>query len=580
MPHGLSRARASALAVLLYVTGCGASDALLSPSAQAPSADRTVPITLQVSSLAPAAGTRLTLAIAVAPATAPHVGALQGGLHFDPTALRYLGQIATSDGLALVSDSLAANGELHLVAIAPSGLAPRVAVMVFDVLASSIGAVRLDVEVAASPEGELLPSQVADAVELATDLPSTAAFRRMTLSEQAIQWQAAIKAALVPATVQSGSLLFGDVDQDGKLSALDLVAAANLASGSMSLLPGSSPWTQPAFIAANVWPPNLPGLGEAGDAVPPGVESGGGRWINALDVLAIARKLVGYPVSIVGEYVPASYTAPSQSVGHESPTWGLSPKMDQPFSSDLPYPSAILSAASGRWYAFPGMINGINSDGTLSRVQDATAPASPPSVLRVTFATGHTAGNAPVTFAGWGPDYSSAPSTNIYRELYVSMWIRIGDGNGFENHPVGTKLAYLGIGDDPTNATREGYLLWENPAHSQSVQTLGSLVFVTQNVVGRRFAANTGDNTMRTGVWHQIEFHGRQNSAPDGADGVFELWLDGQQTHRYTDVVWRTAASPYGFSGWKGDPVWGGYSGPVKTRTDYLYYDHVYVSGK
>ncbi len=324
------------------------------------------------------------------------------------------------------------------------------------------------------------------------------------------------------------------------------------------------------------------------------VDAGGnfvaGSTAGSFSVIAkAASSNVADTIPVTVTAVPAPTPTPSPTPAPPPPpaglpsldgSWGLSLKMDQPFSRDLTYPNTLVSSTVGRWYAYPGMSNGSNG-GTLTLFDDNSSPASPGKTLRVTFPTGQVAGSAPAGFGGWAPDYAAAPSTNIYREIYVSMWIKIGDGNGFENHPVGTKLAYWGFGEDPSVGIRQGYMLWENTSGTQGVQTSGRLVFFSQNVVARRFDANAGGSpTMRTGAWHQIEFHCRQNSSPGVADGLLEVWLDGQKTHNYTDVLYRTSLAPYGFSGWKGDPVWGGFSGPVKTRTDYIYYDQVTVYGK
>ena len=63
------------------------------------------------------------------------------------------------------------------------------------------------------------------------------------------------------------------------------------------------------------------------------------------------------------------------------------------------------------------------------------------------------------------------------------------------------------------------------------------------------------------------------------SNGVMDWWLDGVQIGHYTDVVFRTAQYPSGFWGRQYDPVWGGGGGAAKTRTDYLWIDHTYLSG-
>src|SRR5262249_39084469 len=57
-------------------------------------------------------------------------------------------------------------------------------------------------------------------------------------------------------------------------------------------------------IAGNVAPFNLPGVGDVGDAIPPGLEANGGMTLNVLDVVALSDEALGDPQGIVGDPIP------------------------------------------------------------------------------------------------------------------------------------------------------------------------------------------------------------------------------------------------------------------------------------
>ncbi len=56
------------------------------------------------------------------------------------------------------------------------------------------------------------------------------------------------------------------------------------------------------------------------------------------------------------------------------------------------------------------------------------------------------------------------------------------------------------------------------------------------------------------------------------------MWIDGVQTHNYTDITYLTPTLTTKFNLYKWNPTWGG-SGGTRTRTDYVLIDHVYISG-
>jgi hypothetical protein len=100
------------------------------------------------------------------------------------------------------------------------------------------------------------------------------------------------------------NLRYGDANLSGNLNVLDASYIANVSVGNQEIIIGTDAPSRDAVVAGNVFPANNPGLGEAGDANPPGREANGSRIINVFDALAIANEAVGNPRDIVGELIP------------------------------------------------------------------------------------------------------------------------------------------------------------------------------------------------------------------------------------------------------------------------------------
>lgn len=66
-------------------------------------------------------------------------------------------------------------------------------------------------------------------------------------------------------------------------------------------------------------------------------------------------------------------------------------------------------------------------------------------------------------------------------------------------------------------------------------------------------------------------------SAGGRADGAIEWWVDGVKQGRYVDVHYVDCGDA-AFTGTNLQPLWGGLGG-TKARTDYLWFDDLYVSG-
>ncbi|MBX7116619.1 MAG: hypothetical protein K1X64_20000 [Myxococcaceae bacterium] len=204
-------------------------------------------------------------------------------------------------------------------------------------------------------------------------------------------------------------------------------------------------------------------------------------------------------------------------------------------------------------------------------VDDPTAPASPPGVFQFTYGAGMGCGVSPGGFFGWETGLE-------LRALYETGWFKI-PGTDFENLPMQMKLlGYWGVGTG----------LGSNPAtiyHVMSSATPLASAFDSDIRFQGHISAAIGPNRDTTkkievGRWHQYEMVMAINTIGQ-ADGMLQFWLDGVQTHDYADITYVDVEHPSGFFGRSWAPVYGGNCavGAMKSRDDYLWVDHLYISG-
>ncbi len=236
---------------------------------------------------------------------------VQAYLRFDPTRLTYVGQPRTG-GLVLVNAEQAARGELRLIAVDASGLASRVATLIFAAKGGDVtSGLTLQFEGAASQHAELMragarPLAVASDLAVADAAQYSAADWMTFLAPQAYR---AWKDHLVMMTPgqYAPNLKYGDATLDGNINVLDVVYVANVSVGVSPLMDNAS--NRDGVIAGNVRPVN----GGTGGSPRPGVEPGGASpdgQINVLDVVAIANKSVGNVVAVVGDQIPGREPLP------------------------------------------------------------------------------------------------------------------------------------------------------------------------------------------------------------------------------------------------------------------------------
>jgi hypothetical protein len=237
--------------------------------------------------------------------------------------------------------------------------------------------------------------------------------------------------------------------------------------------------------------------------------------------------------------------------------------------SSLPaYPRSIGGLA-GSWFGFPQ-----NDPDLVLVTPDTAAPESPPNVIQTKFKQGLNAGSAPVNMGGW--DAAGSGAAGQKSKMYLSVWVKIV-GPDYENQLVGTKLGFVGYAEASNSAANQGYwLLAGNGA--TSIQNSFQMSFFQQNNVTRRMNQNASTARLMTaGVWHQWEVVLELNTLGQ-ANGVFKMWVDGTLIMNYSDVVYITTGETNRFFSWKWNPTWGGIGG-VRSRSDQINIDHVYMSG-
>ena len=219
----------------------------------------------------------------------------------------------------------------------------------------------------------------------------------------------------------------------------------------------------------------------------------------------------------------------------------------------------------GRWFASP------QGNPNLTIESDGSAPESPSTVVQTRFRSTLPAGSSPVITGGW--DESGEQKSKVY----FSMWIKIV-GPDYENHPTLTKMGFFAYAEATTAANNEGFFTLEGTGQ-RVITSSFTVAFRQQNNVNRNLFPNVDTSPLMTcGTWHQWEAVLELNSAPGVADGTFQMWIDGTQTHDYSNMVYTTPGDTNKFFLWKWVPVWGG-QGSSRTRDDSMQIDNVYLSG-
>ncbi len=298
-----------AAAILLatgVLAGCASNDL---PSSPRPLPTSQLATGLAASSLAATLGDTVSLRVIAESAGADVLAGLQGRLRFDPRRLRYVGQPLAGAVLVLVNSDAAEQGELRVVSLRLEGLPRETADLRFVVLSPSWEAgLRYQLEEAATPDVRAIhASRNLPLTESAT-APLAGIIGRHSLRDwwQYFGWQERVRP-----NVPGAGTVFGDASLNGLIDVIDASTVANLAVGNRQLLTEAN---RDYVIAGDVAPANLPGLGEATDLLPPGLNPDGSYTITVLDAVAIANEAVGNDQAVPGQPVPGRQPRPFRVV--------------------------------------------------------------------------------------------------------------------------------------------------------------------------------------------------------------------------------------------------------------------------
>jgi hypothetical protein len=276
----------------------------------------------------------------------------------------------------------------------------------------------------------------------------------------------------------------------------------------------------------------------------------------------------------VTEAAPAP--TPAQSGLYANQPAGLTRFAEVDFSS-LPDVGGRPGVVAGNWWWYE------DAPYHLTVVSDPTAPQSASSVLQVDFEAGTEPGydtqNQSVRlFGGWTT--TDELNNTEYSEIYESTWFKIPTAD-FETQEVGVKLlGYWGVGMNNQGHPSQLLSLITGNGTGTALMSSWTLDMGQQDAVSRYLPQNVNlSKQVTAGSWHQFEAHMKLNTLGQ-ANGVWEWWLDGVLIGHYSDVTFAVSGAASGFYGRRFDAVWGGGGGTAKSRTDYVWLDHMYLSGK
>jgi len=205
------------------------------------------------------------------------------------------------------------------------------------------------------------------------------------------------------------------------------------------------------------------------------------------------------------EYNPLQPTAisrtPAMASSHESP--GLVPINDQPWDGVMGNGWRYLRRASSK---------------DAQVIADATAPFSPPNVLRIVFTPDMRRDHEPSVH------WMSLPNV---REAYSAWWIKLS-ANWKASPAGGGKIAFLwapsGQGQVYSNIGGAG------APHRININTEWA-------PYGQKFwEPNVTMTPVDYDRWYRIEWYTKWESARGAGDGVMRWWVDGALNGDYRDV--------------------------------------------
>jgi hypothetical protein len=187
-------------------------------------------------------------------------------------------------------------------------------------------------------------------------------------------------------------------------------------------------------------------------------------------------------------------------------------------------------------------------------VADATAPHSPSNVLQFRYPAGFVGGDAPGTI--YSPGVTG-------KEYFVGMWWK--PSNPWQSHPSVINKVFFFYTD-----------AWADVVMTMYGSGSYYLKVVTQGMPssGPYLEQNVNTVPVVLGQWHRIEMHVKYDSYYGARDGFIRWWVNGTLVGDHRGLGFPNDA---GFAEFQLSPTWGGVGG-TKSRDDFYWYDHVYLS--
>lgn len=200
---------------------------------------------------------------------------------------------------------------------------------------------------------------------------------------------------------------------------------------------------------------------------------------------------------------------------------------------------------------------------SFSRItNDSLAPKSPQAVLEY---------EKPPNSTGGDTHFCIVTNSS---KLYVALWFKISDPyyGLLDYHD---SLLYLRTTDAPyLNFVLRGPPFGTYEILPQ-INALGANnTHLAPSGGGADLDPNRSGATVSPGVWHKLEVRIENSLTPTSQNGILHWWVDGVlagefNTVNYANFLWREV---YFSPGWIPEPL--------QTLTDYIRYDHIYVSGQ
>jgi hypothetical protein len=159
-------------------------------------------------------------------------------------------------------------------------------------------------------------------------------------------------------------------------------------------------------------------------------------------------------------------------------------------------------------------------------------------------------------------------------EVYLAGYVRFDSAYLQQGGKVFQIAIFEGwqAGYPGPNSWAPTYILLNVDAGGRAI--FGDLHRKTSGDSWREMQPNLASVTIAPDRWVHVTFHVKLNT-PGSSDGVFEVWIDGQQTVRYTNVNFRDSYTQYGINNVMISSL---YSSPDVPMS--LYWDDVVISGE